>query len=291
MKRSHFLAAGSAFALSPHAAAAASLGDRVQRIAASVPGSLGVVCRPLGEGPPLYAYNANERFPTASTIKVLIMTTAFTVEEREPGTLERTIVTRRKDLIGGSDFMATVPDGRQFTVRELLEPMIQVSDNTASNALIDFFGVQTINDVGAAAGMTRTRLARKFLDYSAIVHHNDNVTTPADMASLLYQIERGAREAVPTVVSAKHCRRMVDILLGQTDRDGIPAGLPRGAQVANKTGEIDGTRNDVAIVEPFGESPYVLAIFSKNVRDYAAAYAAIHRLAALSYGALKGSQL
>lgn len=230
----------------------------------------------MAPGPALVTYRAHQRFPTASTIKLLIMTTAFAAEEAKPGALQRTIVFHRSSLIGGSDFLSGVADGTRFTVAQLIVPMIRLSDNTASNLLIEHFGIAAINAVGARAGMTHTRLARQFLDYSAIAHHNENVSTPADMGHLLYLIESGAREGVGTIVSTRHCRRMVAIMLGQTDRDGIPAALPRGTPVANKTGEIDGTRNDVAIVEPYGDSPFVIAIMTADAYDYAASYSAIH---------------
>ena len=76
---------------------------------------------------------------------------------------------------------------------------------------------------------------------------------------------------------------MVAIMLGQTDRDGIPAALPAGTPVANKTGAVDGTRNDVAIVEPYGDSPFILAIMTAEAYDYPAAYAAIHAVTRAAY--------
>ncbi len=282
MKRHAFLAGLGAFAALPIRAHAGAY-NRIEAIAQTVPGTIGVYCRTLAGGPPVFAFNHRQVFPTASTIKVLIMATAFATEERSPGTLDDRITTYRRHLIGGSDFMREQPDGSSFSVRELVVPMIQLSDNTASNYLMTFFGFDTVNAVGRRAGMKSTALKRHFLDYSAIVHHNDNVTTPSDMATLLYKIAHGAREDVKTVATPAHCKRMIDIMLGQTDRDGIPAALPRGTQVANKTGEIDGTRNDIAIVEPFKDSPYILTVYSKDVRDYNAMYAATHRIARLSY--------
>lgn len=282
MKRHAFLAGLGAFAALP-LRARADVFDRIEAIARTVPGTIGVYCRTLADEPPVFEYNSSQSFPTASTIKVLIMTTAFAMEEQRPGTLDERITTHRRDLIGGSDFMSEQPDGARFSVRELLVPMIQLSDNTASNYLMSFFGFDTINAAGRRAGMTSTRLARHFLDYTAIVHHHDNVTTPSDMATLLYAIAHGAREDLKTVATPNHCKRMIDIMLGQTDRDGIPAGLPSGTQVANKTGEIDGTRNDIAIVEPFADSPYILTVYSKWVKDYGAVYDAMHRIAKLSY--------
>ena len=286
MNRRLFLASGSAFALLPRSAFAREIEERIADIARDSTGVVGVYCRTLDDGPPVIAYNHGTQFPTASTIKVLIMTTAFAMEERQPGTLDERITTRRSNLIGGSPYMETLPDGTRVRVRDLIVPMIQVSDNTASNALMRHFGLDTINAVGTIAGMNHTKLARAFLDYGAIVRHNDNVSTPRDMGRLLYLIAHGARERTATIVSANHCRRMIDIMLGQTDRDAIPAGLPPRTQVANKTGEIDGTRNDIAIVEPFRDSPYVLTVLSKWVRDYNAIYEVMHRVARLSYATL-----
>lgn len=283
MRRVAFLSSAGAVLLAPRALSSPSVTARIRAIAREMPGRIGVYARTMAPGPPLVAYAAFNRFPTASIVKVLIMATAFAMDEAVPGTLKARVTFRSGDLIGGSDFMEAARDGEQFTVRELIVPMIQLSDNTAANLLIDHFGVATINAVGRRAGMLRTRLARKFLDYAAIEHHNDNVSTPADMGHLLYLLERGAREGVRTIVSAKHCRAMVAIMLGQTDRDGIPAALPTGTPVANKTGEVDGTRNDVAIVEPYGDSPFILAIMTADAFDYPAAYAAIHAVTRAAY--------
>jgi beta-lactamase class A len=287
VKRAAFLGgAGTALIACP--AMASSLNTRIARIARKLPGRIGVYARTLAPGAPLAAYHAGEHFPTASVIKVLVMTTAYVKQEAHPGALSALIVFRSGDLIGGSDFMASARDGQRFMVAELIVPMITVSDNTAANLLIGHFGVQAINAVGKRAGMTRTHLARKFLDYSAIAHHNDNVSTPADMGHLLYLIELGAHEGIPTIVSPRHCRAMLDIMRGQTDRGGIPAALPPHAVVANKTGEIEGTRNDVAVVSPYGDSPFVLAIMTKDAYDYAAAYSAIHAVTRDVYLSARG---
>ncbi len=285
MKRGAFLSAAGAAAVASQAATAraATIGAKVRRIADAMPGRIGVYARTLAPGAPIVTYDASHRFPTASIIKVLIMTTAYAVDEARPGALSAPVTYHNGDLIGGSDFMSQASDGQRFTVRKLIVPMIQLSDNTAANLLIGHFGVATINAVGRRAGLHRTHLARKFMDYAAIAHHNDNVSTPADMGRLLYLIERGAREGYATVVSSRHCRAMVATMLGQTDRDGIPAALPRGTAVANKTGELDGTRNDIAIVEPFGDSPFILAIMTADAYDYAAAYAAIHAVTRATY--------
>ena len=108
---------------------------------------------------------------------------------------------------------------------------------------------------------------------------SENRLTPNDTASLLFAIERGAREGIPTVASPQSCRAMVQVLLGNDDRTKIVRGLPPGTPCAHKTGEIDYTRNDAAIVDPFGDSPYVLVVLTKSLRDYGAGNAGIAAIA------------
>ncbi|MBV9278280.1 MAG: serine hydrolase, partial [Candidatus Eremiobacteraeota bacterium] len=224
-------------------------------------------------------YNENVPFPAASVIKLAIMLTAFRAQDRQPHTLSTPVTIRRSDLVGGSPFLAGAGGGERFTVMQLLVPMIRLSDNSAANSLITHFGFDLINATAAAASLQHTHLRRHFLDYSAIVHHHENVTTPRDIGTLLYEIERGSREGLDTVASSRSCRRMIDILLGQTDRDKIPAGIPAGVPVANKTGEVDGVRNDAAIVDPYGDSPFVLSVLTKYVTNYGGA---LHAISAIS---------
>ncbi len=272
-------------------ARAQSLVSRISEIVADGDGTYGVFARTMAPGPALCAFNAYESFPCASTIKVLVMTTAYYAEEHKPGVLDERIRFDRSALIGGSDFMQNVADGTRLKIRELLVPMILVSDNTAANLLIEHFGVNLINRVGRAAGMLRTHLARPFVDYATAIPYEPNVTTAYDMGTLLYRIERGAREAVKTIVVPEHCRAMIALMLRQHDRDKIPAGLPAGVPVADKDGEIDGTRNDAGIVEPFGDSPFILSIFTKDVDDYDGCLDTIRRVAGAAYGAVAGTNL
>ncbi len=292
MKRSHFLAGCVAAAAMPGRALAQSgLHSLLAPAINSIPGSVGICARTMADGSALYTYNAGVSFPSASTIKMLIMLTAFHAAERNPSVMDARVTFTSDDLIGGSEFMERQSSGSQFSVHELIVPMIQVSDNTASNLLITHFGFALINSVIKSAGLYNTHLKRHFLDTSAILSHMDNRTTPADMAHLLYQIERGAREGVRTVASSLSCRKMIEIMLGQTDRDTIPRLLPRGVAVANKTGELSRSRSDVAIVDPFGDSPYVLAVYTSGLDSPGEAYDGIARISRIIYGAVAQSNL
>jgi beta-lactamase class A len=271
---------GSALAVAavPLPARAADLRAEVSSAAAYSTGVLGAYARRLGKQGS-FAYDADERFPSASVIKVLIMTSVYQEADADPGLLAHKVKLELADFVGGSDVLQNYNPGDRVTVSLLVHAMIEQSDNTASNALITMLGFERIAATAASAGLHHTQLKRHFMDFAAVVHHSNNLTTARDMGSLLYQIERGAHEGVATVASPESCRRMVDIMLHQEDRDKIVRGLPKGVPVANKTGEIDGVRNDVAIVDPYGEAPYVLAVLTKDLNDFSNGVIAIRRVA------------
>ncbi len=277
MKRSAFLGGALASAL-PRGARASDLRAQIAEAEAHSSGIVGAVAHRLG-GTIALAYNADEQFPSASVIKVLILVCLVQAAERDRTLMGQTVRLRAADMVGGSEFLQYAGPGDAYTVASLARAMIVQSDNAASNTLITLLGFDRINATAQAAGLHRTQLKRHFLDYTAIVKHSENLTTPRDMARLLYAIERGAHEAIRTVASPMSCRHMIDILLHQEDRDKIVRALPRGTPVANKTGEIDGVRNDVAIVDPYGDAPYVLTVLTKDLADFSEGNLAIRRIA------------
>jgi beta-lactamase class A len=232
------------------------------------------------------SYNSEERFPAASVIKLLILVTLYQVAEREPGLMERSIRLRESDMVGGYDFLEHARPGDAFNVGRLARAMIVKSDNTAANALITMLGFDRINATARRANLVHTQLKRHFLDYAAIVRHSENLTSPHDIGALMYEIERASHEGIRTIASAQSCGHMIRTLLQQEDRDKIPQGLPRGTPVANKTGEVDFVRNDVAIVDPMGEAPYVLAVLSKGLNNYSAGLSAIRQIAKAVHAAI-----
>jgi beta-lactamase class A len=285
VKRIGFLGGAAALAF-PRVASASSLEAQVSHAAARSTGLVGVYARTMAPGPARIEYDADVVFPSASTIKLLILVTLYAAADRDPSMLTRRIAPRNSDYVGGSALFDPAPRGTKYSVTTMARAMIDQSDNTASNALISFLGFDAINATARRAGLKHTQLKRHFLDYAAILHHSNNLTTARDMGTLLYSIERGWREALYTVASPKACRHMIDILLRQEDREKIAAGLPPGVPLANKTGEITGVRNDVGIIDPYGDSPYILAVLTKELGDYSLGVRAIRRIARAVDGTL-----
>ena len=278
MNRNAFLGGTLAASFAPLPAPAGDVDSQIASAAAGSTGEVGVFARKMGPGTPI-AYNADVIFPAASTIKVLILVSLYQAAEKSPGLLDSSVRLQSSDFVGGSDVLQNANPGDRIRVSALARAMIDQSDNTASNALISLLGFDRINATAQRAGLKHTQLKRHFLDYTAIVRHSNNLTTAHDMGTLLYLIERGSREAVYTVASPKSCNAMIQIMLKQEDHDKIARGLPKGIPLANKTGEIDGVRNDVAIVDPFGDNPYILAVYTKDLNDFSVGVIAIREIA------------
>lgn len=281
MQRRLFLASASAFVVSAAVprAVAAPIDRQLERIAAASSGVLGIYARTLGPQAAI-SLRADEIFPTASISKLVVLLTLYRRAEREPALLDRIVVLRRSDFVPGSEVLDGYAIGSSITVRRLAAAMIEQSDNSASNVLIDLLGFATLQRTIAAVGMRHTRLVRHFADLRAIARHNENVTTPRDMGTLVYAIERGAHEGITTVATPASCRAMIELMLRGDGRDKIAMGLPRARTLANKVGEMDNVRNDVGVVDPRGEAPYVLAVLAKELDDFSLGNLAIRRVAA-----------
>jgi beta-lactamase class A len=265
MQRAAFLAAGAAAltARPVRAQTAIPVADLVERF----PGIIGIYCRTLAPGLPLVAVRADEKFAAASIIKLPIMLTVYRAYERKTASPDEYITLLPGDITEGAPILGDAHSGQRWPIGVLVNAMIRYSDNIASNALISHFGFTGINATIRSAGMTHTLLARHFAGEVPPGRRNLNVTTPHDIGTLLYEIERGAHEGIATVASPASCRAMIQTLLGQEYREMIPAGVKRHVAIANKTGELDNVRSDAAIVDPLSEAPYILVILTRDL-DY-----------------------
>lgn len=260
---------------SPHSDVESHIRDLLQ----SFSGIAGVAATDVTTGEEI-AVNADARFPTASTIKVAVMLEAWHQAAERRLSLEDTIELRDRDKVGGSGVLNALHDGLRLTVRDLIHLMIVLSDNTATNLLVDRLGIVRIDRRLAGYGLRDTHLFRPtFRDGRADLHpeleaeYGLGMTTPRDMARLMAAIARG------TSVGDEASAAMLDTLRRQQDRAMIPRLLPQdaGVQVGNKTGtdaEKQGgpggvrrhVRADVAIVTGPGLR-YVIAIYARQVED------------------------
>lgn len=238
------------------------------------PGVLGLYARDLRSGEEI-AIDADRRFPTASVIKVAVMIEAFHAFEEGRLAREERFVLKQEDQVGGSGVLHAMEPGHALTALETVRLMMALSDNTATNLMVDRLGVKAIDArLVGTYGLKDTLLFRGTFRGGRAETHPEleqefglGMSTPREMAGLVARIALG--QAVSKAASAE----MVEILRGCQDRNMIGRRLPAGALVANKTGtdeeklEAGGVRGDVAYVETPEGARYVLAILTRRVRD------------------------
>lgn len=188
--------------------------------------------------------------------------------------LDERIDTEREPRVGGSGVLDYLEPGMSFTLRDLGFLMLAVSDNTASNALLDLVGMGEIQETIARMGLHHTKLARRLMDYAARDSGRDNVTSAGDMMHLLALVQRRALPGAPL---------LRELLLAQRVADDLLAWLPPGTPFACKTGTQEGTGHRDAVFSVAGllslpsGNAVALGILTAEQADPAAARIAVGR--------------
>jgi beta-lactamase class A len=222
---------------------------RLDAIATSLDGVFGYTIVDLTTGEEL-RHLQDSVFPTASTIKLAILYELFKQSDEGVVNLDQVRPLDRKHVVGGTGVLRelTAPS---MSLTDYATLMVVLSDNTATNLLIDVVGMEKVNARMRALGLTQTRLRRRMIDVEAARRGDENVSTPAEIAKLLGLIYRGEG------LSAKSRDALVAILQKEKAtpmRRGIPADVP----VANKPGSLEGVAVDAGIVY-LKNRPYVFA--------------------------------
>lgn len=232
----------------------AQIESRVKVILAKAPGTASFFAKNL-DTQKSYGVRADERVRTASTIKLPIMAAMF--NEVEAGRMQWTeeITLRKEDKVSGSGVLASeFSDGVKLPLRDLMHLMIVMSDNTATNLVIDRVTADVVNRYLDQLGLKQTRSLRKILgktnqpdgmSEAGKVEENKRfglgVSTPREMVMLLEKIEHG------DIVSTSACKEMLAILKRQRYQEGIARRFD-GTPVASKSGALEALRSDVGIV-------------------------------------------
>ena len=244
-------------------------------------GEMGLYAKNLDNGE-VVAVNADQRFPTASLIKVAVMAEVFRQIEAGKFSLDTSVTLRDAEKAGDETIpLNMLHDGTILTVSDLLKFMIAYSDNTATNLLVSKVGTKNVDALLDSLGLTKTRLYRPtFRDGHADVlpeeekEYGLGSTTPREAATLLELIAQGK------VVSRRACDQMIGLLSSQQDRLMIPRSLPyeKGdILVANKTGwdeekipDAKGFKGDVRNDAAYVKGPktrFVIAICARRIQD------------------------
>jgi beta-lactamase class A len=216
-----------------------------------------------------WSYNADRYFHAASTMKLAVLLGVFRQIDRGELSLDAPVHVRNRftSIVNQEPFMLDLgrdadPDvyghlGKTLTVRELAYWMITKSSNLATNLLVDVIGIQTVQLALDELDIDGVRVLRGVEDNRAFEAKLNNEVTANGLLKMLRLIADGK------AYSQQACDDMLEIMLDQQYRSGIPAGLPKAARVAHKTGNISTVHHDAGIVYLEGRKPYVLVILTQ----------------------------
>lgn len=226
--------------------------DKIADYDKRMEGVLGVAIIDLSDGTRLN-YHADTVFPTASTIKIFILSEAF--RQRQYGTLhfEESVTLDPADVVPGSGALAArLKKGPiTVTVQELIREMIVSSDNTATNWLIKRMGMGAINAHIQQLGWSKTRLGRVMLDQAAASRNEENVSTPSELVDMLRRLYTNS------ILSSAASQEMLAIM--KDVRADIRKAVPPAIPVAAKPGEVTGVRCEAGIVY-LAKHPFAIAV-------------------------------
>ena len=242
------LAGVSAFAQTDQAAKQAALDQRVRAEVMQFKGRVSLFAKNLDTGV-VYELRGDERVPTASTIKIAIMVEAFArVAEGKAKWTDELVLTKEKK-VGGSGILSEFADGLRLTFRDGVALMMVLSDNTATNLVIDVLTADAINARMESLGLKETRLMRRVFGGGESVEGKKEKnkrfglgrTTPHELVTLLEKLERGE------VISPAASKEMLELMKREQGTNGIwreEWRVPR----ATKSGALDALRSNLGII-------------------------------------------
>lgn len=215
--------------------------EQVEALCRAFSGQCGLVILDIESGRRL-SFNARQPFLAASLIKLPIMLHyALLVQEGQLDAAQR-LPLRAEDKVPGSGVLQDLSPGCLLTVHDLVTLMIILSDNTATNMVIDLLGTAPVNETAVLLGLSDTRLRRKMYDWQAQARGLENVTTAQDTADLLLALWQGdllepdMRERLLAIMRRQHYQGKLPALTAEPDR------------WAHKTGELDDADHDAGFL-------------------------------------------
>lgn len=285
--------------------------NQIEQLLNETKGTFGVAIKHLEKEEELLV-NGHTLFPLASVFKIPILVTLFKEVVSNRIQLSDRVQLSKSDRVPGSGVLKELDEGTNVSVKDLATLMIIISDNMATDKLLQLIGVETVQEYMKELGLenldihhscwdllslsvgkypepytteryeyyTNLLNAGKF-DYDSIVFQEvkgNNVSTVKEMNNLLEIIVRNDG------LLQKSSKEILDILFRQQLRQRIPSQLPEGTKVAHKTGTIGGTVNDSGIIYlPYQKGTVLITVLSKGNSTMDEGARVIGKIARLAY--------
>ena len=215
-------------------------------------GEVGLYVRFINSGKE-FKYNENKQFWAASVIKIPIALTFFKrLEIRDTHISDRIEITD-DNLVDGSGILKLLDKGLELTYRDLITLMLVVSDNTATNYIVDFIGWESVEEYMKKIGLTNTTFRHKMMIKAG---RGPNLTTSNDMGILLKKMYKNE---LPGSIE------ILEIMQEQLDRTRIPLYIPNDIKISYKNGSLSEALHEVGIV--YSNKPFIFCFFSDDQKN------------------------
>ncbi len=262
------------------------LSAKMDAMIANLGGRVGLVVNDLKDGSAT-AHDEDAKFSAASIIKIPILWRLCADFESGAISPHGEIVVRDAVKVGGTGILKEMHDGIVVTVMDLATLMIVVSDNTATNLIIDMVGMDRVNRTMSSLGLRDSSLQRKMMDFEAKKAGRDNHISARDMALLLERL------VTANGLGKEYCDLALNIMLRQQLNNKLPRGLllcpacrkavkdypqcpwcyedlrknpPAGARLAHKTGELAGVEHDAGVLF-LKERPIIIVVLTADLKN------------------------
>lgn len=217
---------------------------------------------------------SQQSYPPASTIKMLLIATLMQQVDAGQLDLDDSVAVEADDIVGGMGVLQNEASPQQVSLRRLAELTITVSDNTATNVLVDVVGYQAMAALAAQLGFDTMQFGRKMFEV-AQPPEKDNYIDARESLQLLAEIYNGS------FLSRESREQILAWMSAQTVKTKIGAGIAADIPVAHKTGENGPVSHDMGyLLMPGSETALVIFTETANTTNFQAAQAELNPLVA-----------
>ena len=230
---------------------------KIEKIISQVKGSVCINFYDLAKNTG-FTIDGDKKVLSASMIKLLILAELMKKISENKFSLSDTVMMANFMKIGGDGVLKELNTGHHFTLKELATLMIIISDNQATNILIDFLGMENIKQLRKELDLKETFLGRKMMDAEARKKGYDNYTCADDISLLLKLIYQ------EKLINKEASQLILDILLRQQQGERLQRYLPSDIKIAHKCGDLDNLENDGGIIW-LGDRAYILVVLTNGM--------------------------
>jgi len=260
-----------------HSTLHSQLDTELTRTAERLNGVIGYAIKDLSSGE-TFSRLPDTVFPQASSIKLTVLLELMRQAQEGKLSLQEEHTLRRSEMTVGDTepILTMLGDGTvTLSLRDLAIFMVVLSDNTATNILIDRLGMDNINKGVMRLGLKETKLRRRMIDLEAARKGNENVSTPREMLTIVEKIHSGQ------VIDAAHTKEYFDLLRLPKESEFHKA-LPEDVSIADKPGALEGVRCDTGLIDIPGH-PLIMSVTTTYNADDNEGERAVQEVARLAY--------